>query len=89
VAAFDFDAARRWVRFDPRTTLAWRGDAELPFVNAGLIGGQGLLLDSCVYIDQMQDRSPQLLDDLVAQRQVNHSIVAIQELMHCVAFKGT
>jgi hypothetical protein len=37
----------------------------------------------------MQDRSPQLLDDLVAQRQVNHSIVAIQELMHCVAFKGT
>jgi len=84
VAAFDFDAARRWVRFDPRTTLARRGDDELPFVNAGLIGGQGLLLDSCVYIDQMQDRSPQLLDDLVAQRQVNHSTVAIQELMHAV-----
>jgi hypothetical protein len=84
VAAFDFDAARRWVRFDPRTTLARRGDDELPFVNAGLIGGQGLLLDSCVYIDQMQDRSPLLLDDLVAQRQVNHSTVAIQELMHAV-----
>ena len=72
------------MRFDPRTTLARRGDDELPFVNAGLIGGQGLLLDSCVYIDQMQDRSPQLLDDLVAQRQVNHSTVAIQELMHTV-----
>jgi hypothetical protein len=25
-------------------------------------------------------RSPQVLDDLIAQRQVNHSIVAIQEL---------
>jgi hypothetical protein len=84
VAAFDFDAARRWARFDPRTTLARRDDEELPFVNARLIGGQGLLLDSCVYIDQMQDRSPKLLDDLIAQRQVNHSTVAIQELMHTV-----
>jgi hypothetical protein len=29
----------------------------------------------------MQDRSPQILDDLIAQRQVNHSTVAIQELV--------
>ena len=35
-------------------------------------------------IDQMQDCSPQVLDDLVARRQVNHSTVAIQELMHTV-----
>ena len=40
-----------------------RGDDGLPFVNASLIGGQDLLLDTCVYIDQMQDRSPQMLDD--------------------------
>jgi len=84
VAEFDFDAARRWARFDPQRTLARRGDNELPFVNANLISGQGLLLDTCVYIDQMQDRSPQVLDDLIAQRQVNHSTVAIQELMHAV-----
>jgi hypothetical protein len=32
----------------------------------------------------MQDWSPQVLDDLIAQRQVNHSTVAIQELMHTV-----
>ena len=32
----------------------------------------------------MQDRSPRVLDDLIAQRQVNHSTVAIQELMHTV-----
>ena len=81
---FDFEAARRWARFDPRKTLARRGDDELPFVDENLIGGQGLLLDTCVYIDQMQDRSPQVLDDLMAQRQVNHSTVAIQELMHTV-----
>jgi len=42
------------------------------------------LLDTCVYIDQMQDRSPRVLDDLIAQRQINHSTVAIQELMHTV-----
>ena len=84
MAEFDFDAARRWARLDPRKPLARRDDEELPFVKASLIGGQGLLLDTCVYIDQMQGRSPQLLDDLIAQRQVNHSMVAIQELMHTV-----
>jgi hypothetical protein len=84
VAEFDFDAARRWARFDPQRTLTRRRDNELPFVNPGSIGGQGLLLDTCVYIDQMQDRSPQILDDLIAQRQVNHSTAAIQELMHTV-----
>ena len=85
MAAFDFDAARRWARgLDALTTLARRRADELPFVDAGLIGGQGLLLDTCVYIDQMQDRSPHVLNDLVAQRQVNHSTVAIGELMHTV-----
>ncbi len=84
MAAFDFDAARRWARFDPHRALARRPGGELPFVTASLIVGQGLLLDTCVYIDQMQNRSPLLLDDLIAQRQVNHSTVAIQELMHTV-----
>jgi len=84
VAHFDFAAARRWARFDPQKTLARRSDDALPFVHAGRIAGQGLLLDTCVYIDQMQNRSPQMLDDLIAQRQVNHSTVAIQELMHTV-----
>ena len=84
MAEFDFDAARRWARFDPENILARRSDDELPFVSASLTAGQGLLLDTCVYIDQMQDRSPQILDDFIAQRQVNHSTVAIQELMHTI-----
>jgi hypothetical protein len=84
VAEFDFDAATRWGQFDSKRTLARRRDDQLPFVNASLTAGQGLLLDTCVYIDQMQNRSPQVLDDLIAQRQVNHSTVAIQELMHTV-----
>lgn len=84
MAEFDFDAARRWGRFESQKTLARRGDNELPFVNPNQIAGQGLLLDTGAYIDQMQDRSPQVLDDLIAQRQVNHSTVAIHELMHTV-----
>jgi predicted nucleic acid-binding protein len=84
VAEFDFDAARRWSRFDPQRTLARRSADKLPFIDESPIGGQGLLLDTCIYIDQVQGRSPQGLDDLVARRQVNHSTVAIQELMHTV-----
>jgi len=84
VTDFDFDAARRWARFDPRRTLARRSDDQLPFVAAGLTAGQGLLLDTCVYIDQMQGRSPPALADVISQRQVNHSTVAISELMHTV-----
>lgn len=84
MAPFDFDAARRWARFDPRKTLARRADSQLPFLDKGRLAGQDLLLDTCVYIDQLQDRTPRLLDDMIAQRQVNHSAVAIQELMHTV-----
>jgi predicted nucleic acid-binding protein len=84
MARFDFDAAVRWSRFDPRRTLARRADEELPFISEEHIAGQALLLDTCVYIDQLQDRSPHILDRLVAARQVNHSTVAIQELMHTV-----
>lgn len=43
-----------------------------------------MLLDTCVYIDQMQNRTPQILDDLIEARQTNHSTVALQELMHTV-----
>jgi hypothetical protein len=85
VVSFDFDAAVRWARFDPpQRTLARRPDAELPFVGEDRIGGQALLLDTSVYIDQLQDRSPDLLDVLIATRQTSHSTVAIQELMHTV-----
>jgi predicted nucleic acid-binding protein len=84
VAGFDFDVAVRWARFDPRRTLARRTDEELPFVNQEHIAGQALLLDTCVYIDKLQARTPDIVDRLIATRQVKHSSVAIQELMHAV-----
>lgn len=84
MAAFDFDAAVRWARFDPGHTLARRADSALPFAIQGRIGGQAMLLDSCVYIDQAQGRAPDILAAFIHARQTNHSSVAIQELMHAV-----
>lgn len=84
MAGFDFAAARRWARFDPKKTLARRRDDELPFADRELVGGQALLLDTCVYIDQLQGRAPDILGDLIAARVVNHSTIAVQELMHTV-----
>ena len=81
---FDIDAALRWARFDPCHTLARRNDSELPFASVEELAGQALLLDTCVYIDQMQGRAPDLVEQLVDTRHVNHSTVAIQELMHTV-----
>ena len=84
MAGFDVAAARRWARLDPRKTLARRPGAALPFASLDELAGQPLLLDTCVYIDQMQGRAPALVEQLIDTRQVNHSMVAIQELMHTI-----
>jgi predicted nucleic acid-binding protein len=84
LADFDFDDAIRWSRFDPQRTLSRRTDRELLFVREEGLGGPPILLDTCVYIDQMQGRAPAILERLIATRQTHHSTVAIQELMHTV-----
>lgn len=84
MAEFDFDGAVRWARFDPRRTLTRRADTALPFATEERIGGQALLLDTCVYIDQLQGRAPDIVEALIDARQTNHSSVALQELMHTV-----
>lgn len=84
MADFDFDEVARWSRGAQRKTLSRRQDADLPFVDESEIGGSDLLLDTCVYIDQMQGKAPGILEMLIEGRQVNHSTVAVQELMHTV-----
>lgn len=74
----------RWARLDPVRMLERRGDAALPFATAEELVGQPLLLDTCVYIHQMQGRAPGLVEQLIETRHVNHSMVAIQELMHAI-----
>jgi predicted nucleic acid-binding protein len=84
VQGIDFDAAIRWARVDPGSKLHRRGDEALPFIRSGMIIGSGLLLDTCFYIDQMQQRAPASGCPLVSRERANHSTVAVQELMHGV-----
>jgi predicted nucleic acid-binding protein len=83
LAEFDFDKAVRWARLDRKLSLSRRKDSELPFL-ASAAPGSGILLDTCVYIDQIQGKLPILVDDLIDVRLVNHSTIAIAELMHSV-----
>ena len=82
--AFDFRSAERVRRRAPARTLARRPDDALPFLGSEASAGNGLLLDTCVYIDQMQGKAPAVVEDLLAIRPVNHSAVAVQELLHAV-----
>ena len=79
---FDIDAVLRWARFDPQRPLLRRPDSDLHFVTAADIAGSALLLDTCVYIHQMQGRLPAPIEQLIEVRQINHSAIALQELMH-------
>lgn len=81
---FDFEAALRVRRHDPGRTLARRPDEALPFLGETAPAGNGLLLDTCVYIDQLQGRAPGVIERLFAVRAVHHSMVAMQELMVAV-----
>lgn len=81
---FDFDGSIRWLRLDPRKTLRRRPDADLPMIGESAEAGGELLLDTCVYINGLQGNAPKTIADLLDVRQVNHSTVAIQELMHAV-----
>ncbi len=81
--AFDLAATLR--RLKPKKRIApvtRRRDDELQFVGETVVSGPGLLLDTCVYIDVLQGRAPQAVKDLLLAREVNHSSVALAELVH-------
>jgi hypothetical protein len=84
VPHFDLDAALRWARFDPKRTLARRDDTALPFIDAETRAEGTLLLDTCVYIDTLQGKLPDLAENPVMGGYTNHSTVAVQELMHTI-----
>lgn len=81
--AFDLAATLRRLKPERRTApLVRRADSELPFVSNPVISGPALLLDTTVYIDVLQGRAPQAVKDLLLAREVNHSSVALAELVH-------
>lgn len=81
---FSFKDAERLRRQAPSSPLVRRADDLLPFVGARAEAGHDLLLDTCVYIDELQGKTPPVLRDLISIRHVNHSAVAVQELLYAV-----
>ncbi|QWK81273.1 type II toxin-antitoxin system VapC family toxin [Ochrobactrum sp. BTU1] len=84
MSSFDVDAAIRWMRGFPTKTLARRNDEELPFIDNESLGGQPVLLDTCVYIDRLKGDIPDHLRDILRARLNHHSSTAIQELAHTI-----
>lgn len=79
---FDFRSAARLAR--PTGALRRRADADLPILTRADLAGPGVILDTCVYIDQLKGALDPLVERLIESRHVHHSTVVIQELMHTV-----
>ncbi|ABC23745.1 type II toxin-antitoxin system VapC family toxin [Rhodospirillum rubrum] len=79
----DLARALRRLRPDRITTAPTRrADADLPFVDDRAAVGGPLVLDTCVYIDVLEGKSPPLVDDLLQRRPIFHLAVILGELCH-------
>ncbi|MGP9819750.1 type II toxin-antitoxin system VapC family toxin [Salinarimonas sp. NSM] len=82
MSTFDLDRALRRLR-RRGGTRARRPDVELAFLRPGIEAGP-LLLDTCVYVDQMRGVVPDEMKDLLRGGRLHHSTVAMQELLHAI-----
>jgi predicted nucleic acid-binding protein len=80
-----FDLRRSLRRIKPHRftgSIRRRSKAELPFVQDVPTAGGELLLDTCVYIDVLQESTPAAVDGLLRLRTLNHLAVCVAELTH-------
>lgn len=81
--AFDLPEAIRSLKPQKRTgTLERRRDGDLPWVADEPAIGGALFLDTSVYLDVLQGRSPVEVDTLLTYRLCHHSAVCLSELTH-------
>jgi predicted nucleic acid-binding protein len=81
--SFDLDVALRWLKPQrKRQPLVRRSDDNLSWIDDVPAAGGPILLDSSVYVDTLQGRSPPALDALITLRTCNHSSVCLSELTH-------
>lgn len=83
MASFDFDSALRWARKFDTGTLARRDLNQLPMLLTHS-AERNFLLDTCVYIDSLQDKFPPEVEEIIDNRNHLHSVCALQELVHAV-----
>jgi predicted nucleic acid-binding protein len=84
-STLSFDLARALRRIKPQRTVGSmqrRRTTDLPLVQTPIAAGAELLLDTGVYIDVLQGRTPANVDDLLEARILNHSTVCLAELTH-------
>ena len=62
--------------------LTRRSDSELAWASDQPLIGSPLLLDTCVYLDVLQGRTPEAVDQLLTYRVCHHSAVCLAELTH-------
>jgi hypothetical protein len=80
-----FDLAKALRRIKPQRAaeaIRRRALEALPFVESPIAAGAELLLDTCVYIDVLQGRTPLSVDELLQARIINHSTICLGELTH-------
>ena len=87
--SFSLDAALRWLKPQrKRRPLSRRPDDKLDWVDRAPAAGSSVLLDTTVYIDTLQGRSPDALDAFITLRTCNHSSVCLTELTHVLGRLG-
>ncbi|PWK66400.1 hypothetical protein C8K44_11433 [Aminobacter sp. AP02] len=83
ILGFDLSEALRSLKPLKRMgTLERRADDDLPWVDDEPIVGGPLFLDTSVYLDVLQGRSPAEVDTLLTYRLCHHSAVCLSELTY-------
>src|SRR5665213_3040679 len=83
ILRFDVDAALRWLKPQRKARpFRRRQDDKLSWITDVARIGSPVLLDSTVYIDTLQGRSPPALASFITLRTCNHSAVCLAELTH-------
>lgn len=87
--SFDLKTAGRALRPQQAgAPLKARTETELRWAADEPRAGRPLLIDTTVYIDTLQGRTPAAVDDLLRYRSIFHSAVCLAELMHAFGRLG-
>jgi hypothetical protein len=83
ILGFDLEKALRRLKPQKQSQpLRRRPDSALPWASDALSVGAALLLDTGVYLDVLQGRTPPVVDGLLTYRICQHSTVSLAELTH-------
>jgi hypothetical protein len=79
---FDLQKAERALKPQALGALKARPEDELRWAEGEAKAGPPLLIDTAVYLDTLQGRTPARVDDLLRYRSIFHSAVCLAELTH-------